>query len=870
MMVNGVDDASIFLNKFKKNFKEQTPEIKDEDVKEYVKTKLYQDELPVYGVGAENQMNLLIKKANELGLKNFDGLLGHAGNKQIKESAETILYLLETNKNIDKSLYKDRKFACDAGTLTNLQGVILDISGLTSMDSMISRYKKEVLEQLAREMLGGAKIGNSKVLQIFAQDRHNNQIAQNMEIHDISTILNVLSEDWGIKPKTKEEDHYLGSINDVSEQGRIKTYVDQKISAILANHNDLAETILTKLEVDLPEFDKMRMLDTQHITEFNKSLEEWVEDKIKDLPTLSGKNMLTSASLLLTNSTFEIFGYKDNFRDVLKNCIKLYLDNKSLIQIQPEEKSLIENKLRIEKGVNIEGNITDELIKYATQNDLSIIDSTNNTIDPVKKYLESGDEQKIGYAIKHIKENCEKYGGNTDDIIKKMKDGETYEDQIKQLRYEKVVEKVELSALISQCFDAIEQKNTELIGEILEKANQKQQLKKILTAKDKDGNTPLNIACLKGNTEVIGKILEVAAKEGGLLKEILTAKDKDGNTPLHLACLKGNPEVIGKILEAAAKEEGLLEKVLMKRDIDGNVPLRAALHMNDSRAVKQILDVAKDKGDLLKTIFMEKKMDMENPLHTALRKGNSEAISKILEVAANKDELLKIILTDKDDCGYTPIHVALYNGNLEAVKQILDVAKDKGDLLKIILMEKKNNMETPLDVAWNSGNNKSIRLILELVTTEKYLQTEYIDGFNQKYKALLDTKQDIINEAKSTVMPAKMSYLFPLDFMVKNITEKGTYANERDVLVEEVVVQYMNKNNYKITEIGENKNKITEGVIAVLNGKRDEIYQFLNKEGHYNVSENVIKKEMIQKGNDGQSFVDKLLSKNQQSNQRHY
>ena len=106
--------------------------------------------------------------------------------------------------------------------------------------------------------------------------------------------------------------------------------------------------------------------------------------------------------------------------------------------------------------------------------------------------------------------------------------------------------------------------------------------------------------------------------------------------------------------------------------------------------------------------------------------------------------------------------------------------------------------------------------------------------------------------------------------MIKNIIEEGTYTNERDVLVEEAVVQYMNKNNYKITDIGANKNKITEGVIAVLNGKRDEIYQLLNKEGHYNVSEKVIKEEMIQKGNDGQSFVDKLLSENQQNNQRHY
>jgi hypothetical protein len=69
------------LNKFKKNFKEQIPEIKNE----YVRKQLYKEALPVYGDGIEvvEQMNLLIQKAENLSLKNFNGLIVRAINKRI-------------------------------------------------------------------------------------------------------------------------------------------------------------------------------------------------------------------------------------------------------------------------------------------------------------------------------------------------------------------------------------------------------------------------------------------------------------------------------------------------------------------------------------------------------------------------------------------------------------------------------------------------------------------------------------------------------------------------------------------------------------------------------------------------------------------
>ena len=140
----------INLEQFKTLFPETKVEISDEQVKWYVKENIYKGSDPVYENGANEQMQLLIEKANELGLKNFKDLFKHAENKQIKESVEAILYLLQGK---DISLYQDRTFECGPGTLTNLQSIIFDITGAQSLQSVVSRYKKEMLEEFAKELL---------------------------------------------------------------------------------------------------------------------------------------------------------------------------------------------------------------------------------------------------------------------------------------------------------------------------------------------------------------------------------------------------------------------------------------------------------------------------------------------------------------------------------------------------------------------------------------------------------------------------------------------------------------------------------------------------------------------------------------------
>lgn len=99
----------------------------------------------------------------------------------------------------------------------------------------------------------------------------------------MSTILNVLSSEWNINRKTRTEDKYIGNIDNVFDIRRIKNYVDQKVQSILENYEYLLEVILTKLEVDLPEFDKLETLNSNYIINFSNKLDEWIESKKDDL-----------------------------------------------------------------------------------------------------------------------------------------------------------------------------------------------------------------------------------------------------------------------------------------------------------------------------------------------------------------------------------------------------------------------------------------------------------------------------------------------------------------------------------------------------------------------------------------------------------
>lgn len=81
-------------------------------------------------------------------------------------------------------------------------------------------------------------------------------------------------------------------------------------------------------------------------------------------------------------------------------------------------------------------------MKYAIAHDLCInMGTAQSAIDPVREYLNSGDVQKRQYAIDHIKNNCDKYGGNATEITSQVENPTnahyTYSDFITQRKFDK-------------------------------------------------------------------------------------------------------------------------------------------------------------------------------------------------------------------------------------------------------------------------------------------------------------------------------------------------------------------------------------------------------------------------------------------------
>jgi hypothetical protein len=437
----------INLEQFKKLFPETKVEIIDEQVKGYVKENIYKGSDPVYENGANEQMQLLIEKANKLGLKNFNGLSQHAKIKQIKESVEAILYLLQGK---DISLYQGRIFACESGTLTNLQSIILDITGAQSLQSVVSRYRKEMLEEFAKELLkNGETFFKNKLY-----------ITGGMEIHNVTSILNVIADDFGVIKDIKDPHVHNFTDNEVIKE--IKDYYEKEIKKLTSG--DISGGIVAKLEQSLLEFDKFRINEegyasSGYFREFSKNVEKY-DDEMPQIPPKrlddDDKKSLFDKILMVTDNG-ETIGFKDNYRDILKDFIALYLDDKKVIVLDEAEKKEITTRVKIEtRSAFTEEEINDEVLKYAIAHDLYInMGTTLSAIDPVQKYLKSSDVLKRQYAIDHIKNNCDKYGGNATEITSQVENPTspyyTYSDFITQRKFDK-------ASAIARFFDKYNEK----------------------------------------------------------------------------------------------------------------------------------------------------------------------------------------------------------------------------------------------------------------------------------------------------------------------------------------------------------------------------------------------------------------------------
>ncbi len=387
-------------------------------------------------------------------------------------------------------------------------------------------------------------------------------------------------------------------------------------------------------------------------------------------------------------------------------------------------------------------------------------------------------------------------------------------------------------------------------------------MKEVLTAKDRDGERPLDIlfvvplfsSITSNDKDSITSILS-EARECTILREVLTAKDKIGYTALHYTAKSGNADVVEKILATISNDKEILKEVLTAKNKDGETALYSAVRLGKVDVVEKILAAIGDNKEILKEMLNAKDQDGNTVLRYAVRLGKADVVEKILATISNDKEILKEVLTAKNNDGKTVLHSAAQLGKADAVGKILVACANDKDLLKEVLTAKNNDGKTVLHSAANSINSGVFEKILEVGKELDILTLCSSDYF--------------VKECKDLVTPAKSSNMVPSSW-VKNISEVGTYWKERDALIEEVVEKYLTDHGHiKITDkdgnqtylITEQIDKIKSEIRDNIASHKEEITEFLNKKGHYNVQPKIIKEELEKRDNEGKSFVEKLQEK---------
>ncbi|CAC5366874.1 unnamed protein product [Mytilus coruscus] len=263
-----------------------------------------------------------------------------------------------------------------------------------------------------------------------------------------------------------------------------------------------------------------------------------------------------------------------------------------------------------------------------------------------------------------------------------------------------------------------------------------------------DGMTPLYIACSCNRIEIVKMLLynkadvnrctnegmsplTIACKKNNteIVKILLYNKDTSNKCtfdgyPLHHACAVNNIEIVKLLLDSKANIDE-------RRSDDGVFPLYIACWNNYIEIVKLLLN---KKADIDQCGY-----DGTSLLHIACAKNHIEIVKILLDYKTDINKCL--------DDGASPLYVACYKNHIDIVKVLLD---NKADINIC-----KNDGASPLYVACHNNHIDIVKVLLDYkADINKYINKCKNDGASpflsacynnhiETVKILLDNKADI-------------------------------------------------------------------------------------------------------------------------------